>query len=223
MPIRHLSTRQIACLALAFAAISQAAPALKIDDRYRITFSQARTQLTLAYIRQHYDLHATSIQIRPVMVVIHWTATNTLASALAVFQGDTLSGRADIQGGGKLNVGTHFLVDRDGTVYRLIDEHLLARHVIGLNRSAIGIENVGSDDLTAAQLQADAQLVAYLKSKYDIQYLIGHLEYRRFVNSPLWQEQQPNYFTRKVDPGADFMARLRAGLAQQGIVLKAAP
>ena len=208
---------------LALTATSHAAPALSIDDSHRITFSAARTKLTLDYIRQHYDPQATSIQIRPAMIVIHWTATKTLASALATFAGDTLGGRADIQSGGKLNVGTHFLVDRDGTVYRLTDETLLARHVIGLNRVAIGIENVGLSDLSAAQLQADTQLVSYLKSKYDIQYLIGHFEYGRFVNSALWEEKQPNYFTRKIDPGAEFMAALRARLAQQGLVFKSAP
>ena len=221
MPVQPL--RRLIYFAVALLPLGHAAPALSIDNRYQLQFSPARIALTLEYIRQHYDAQATSISIRPVMIVVHWTATKTLASALATFKGDALSGRADIQSGGKLNVSAHFLVDRDGTVYRLIDETLLARHVIGLNRVAIGIENVGSDDLTAAQLQADTQLIMYLRGKYDIKYLIGHFEYGRFVHSPLWEERQPNYFTRKIDPGAAFMAALRASLAKRGVILNSAP
>lgn len=194
-----------------------------ISDRYRLPPSPERTRLTLAYIRQHSDPQATSTRIRPVMVVIHWTATSTLASALATLRPEALSGRADIRSGGRLNVGTHFLVDRDGTVYRLQDETTLARHVIGLNRSALGIENVGSGSLTAEQLRADTALVADLKARYPIEYLIGHFESQRFMGSPLWEERQPGYLTHKSDPGAAFMRSLRSRLAARGIVLRTAP
>ncbi|PNY82819.1 N-acetylmuramoyl-L-alanine amidase [Deinococcus koreensis] len=157
------------------------------------------------------------------MVVIHWTATSTLASALATLRPEVLSGRADIRSGGRLNVGAHFLVDRDGTVYRLQNETTLARHVIGLNRSAIGIENVGSGSLTAEQLRADTALVADLKARYPIEYLIGHFESQRFMGSPLWEERQPGYLTHKSDPGEAFMKALRRALAAWGLRLKSAP
>ncbi|WP_309571417.1 peptidoglycan recognition family protein [Deinococcus sp.] len=218
---------RVACLTFVFLATSRAAPAAApapvISERYRIQFGPARTALTLAYIRQHYDPAATSIQFTPVMVVIHWTASHTLAAALAVLTPDTLSGRADIRSGGALNVGAPFVVDRDGTIYRLIDKTLLARHTIGLNRAAIGIENVGSGDLTAAQLKADTALVTYLNGKYPLRYLIGHFEYGAFRDSPLWEERQAGYFTVKSDPGAAFMAALRAKLAAQGVRLKSTP
>ena len=61
----------------------------------------------------------------------------------------------------------------------------MARHVIGLNYSSIGIENVGGkgnkkDDLTPEQLKSNIALVAYLKGKYPtIEYLIGHHEYTK--------------------------------------------
>src|SRR5580693_7225904 len=51
--------------------------------------------------------------------------------------------RPELQREGELNVSAHFLVDRDGTIYRLMPETWMARHCIGLNRVAIGIENVG--------------------------------------------------------------------------------
>ena len=49
-------------------------------------------------------------------------------------------------------------MDRDGAVYRLMPETWMARHTIGLNRVAIGIENVGGPrwPLTPEQLRADA-------------------------------------------------------------------
>lgn len=198
-------------------------PAPVINDRYRITFSPARTALTLAYVREHYDPAARSIGITPVMVVIHWTAYSTLQSTLAAFQGDVLMGREDIRSGGALNVGAHYLVDRDGRIYRLIDDSLLARHTIGLNRVAIGIENVGLNDLTAAQLRADTRLVEWLAGRFGLKYLIGHFEYGAFRGSLLWEERQAGYFTVKSDPGAAFMAALRAALAADGVRLKAAP
>lgn len=113
-----------------------------------------------------------------------------------------------------MNVSTHFMIDRDGTIYRLMDETLMARHVIGLNYSSIGIENVGGknnkDDLTPAQLNANIKLIAYLKNKYStIEYLIGHHEYTDFTDHPLWMESDVRYRTIKYDPGDEFMDKLR--------------
>lgn len=211
-------------LALAAAlALAAPAPAPKFDTSQQIQVSPLRQQLILDYIHQHYDSAATSINITPKMIVIHWTAINSLKSTLAAFTPDVLAGRDDIQRGGRLNTGAHFLVDRDGTIYKLLDETVMARHTIGLNRIAIGIENVGSGSLTAAQLVSNQQLVRYLVNKFPIQYLIGHYEYGAFRNSPLWEEKDKTYFTVKLDPGKPFMVALRAGLAGEGIKLKAAP
>ena len=63
-----------------------------------------------------------------------------------------------------------------------MSENWMARHVIGLNYSSIGVENVGGkgnkvDDLTKAQRQANLDLIRYLRYKYpSMQYLIGHNE-----------------------------------------------
>ncbi len=94
-------------------------------------------------------------------------------------------------------------------------ENSFARHVIGLNYCAIGIENVGGSNfpLTEAQLEANEQLVRYLAKKYKIRYLIGHYEYTLFKNSSLWKETDPKYQTSKSDPGVDFMQKIRKNLA----------
>lgn len=206
---------------IASAASSQPAP-LEITQK-PILFNKLRQQLTLEYIQRHYDPHATSITFQPVMIVVHWTASNSLQAAWNEFNPERLTGRADIASAGQLNTSAPFLIYRNGAAYQLMPETLMARHVIGLNRRAIGIENVGNNDLTRAQLETDARLIEMLAQRYPIQYLIGHLEYGRFRGSALWEEREADYFTVKPDPGADFMWRLRLRLAKDGWHFKDRP
>jgi N-acetyl-anhydromuramyl-L-alanine amidase AmpD len=119
-------------------------------------------------------------------------------------------------------VSAHFLVDRDGTAYRLMPETDMARHVIGLNLSAVGIENVGGaggrDDLTPAQAETNARLVRELKQRHPgIAYLIGHHEYRRFEGHALWKEKDADYRTEKSDPGPRFVEDVRRRVADLGL------
>ncbi len=184
-----------------------------------ISFSAQRRALTLEYIKQHYDPNASSIAIQPVMVVTHWTATTSLQGTWNGFNNEILSGRADIARGGRVNTSAHYLIDRDGTIYQLMPENMMARHTIGLNRRAIGIENIGSRTapLTKAQLEANAFLIADIAKRFPIQYVIGHLEYGRFRRSALWEEKDQTYFTVKDDPGTDFMVKLRLRLRLMGL------
>ena len=76
----------------------------------------------------------------------------------------------------------HFLVDKNGDIYSLLPTNITGRHAIGLNHVSIGIENVAAkaENLTEAQLQANAALVAYLKNKHaSIKFVIGHHEYTK--------------------------------------------
>ena len=180
-----------------------------------VPFPVERIQLTRDYIREHYGIDAANIDIVPRIVVLHWTAGKSLAGDFNTFTSTTLRGRADIRGASQLNVGIQFLVDRDWKIYRLMPETWMARHVIGLNYHAIGVENVGgaqgTDDLTPEQRAANVWLVRYLAKKYPtIEYLIGHHEYRLFEGHPLWQERDSTYRTRKSDPGDAFMNAVRA-------------
>ncbi len=179
-----------------------------------ISFSEKRKMLTLEYIRQRYDPKATSIKIKPIMIVIHWTASTNLLGTWNHFNNEVLSGRPDIIKYGKVNTSAHYLVDRDGEIFQLMPENIMARHVIGLNRKAIGIENIGSRDspLTPAQLEANLFLVQKISKRHNIKFLIGHFEYGRFRNSKFWEERDPKYFTIKDDPGIEFMKNLRSEL-----------
>lgn len=192
-----------------------------------IRFGESRRRATAAYIKDRYGRDGGSIAIEPRLVVLHWTALPTLAQSFAAFDRETLgAGRPDVAAGGDLNVSAHYLVDRDGTAYRLMPETEMARHVIGLNLSAVGIENVGGaggrDDLTPAQLETNAWLVRELKERHPgIEWLIGHHEYRRFEGHPLWRERDAGYRTGKSDPGPAFTDKVRARVAD--LRLKRAP
>ncbi|MGB5262937.1 MAG: peptidoglycan recognition family protein [Lutimonas sp.] len=186
---------------------------IEITDK-PIRFDQERIDLSLQYLDEHYDLKQLSPLIKPKMVVVHWTAIPTLDESFDAFEESKLpNSRPEILGAGELNVSSQFLVDQDGTVYRLMPEDYMARHVIGLNHCAIGIENVGGTEgkpLTKAQLKSNIQLITYLKEKYPaIDYVIGHYEYTLFENHPLWLEKDAGYRTEKTDPGEDFITSIR--------------
>ena len=150
------------------------------------------------------------------MVIIHWTALSDVEKSFRAMNPEVLPGkdRQDVAKGGDLNVSAHFLVAQDGTIYQLMPVTWVARHCIGLNHCAIGIENVGGekgkDNLTQEQLQANVFLVRKLKEKFpEIEYVIGHHEYLRFEKHPLFLEQDSGYRTQKQDPGPRFMKKLR--------------
>ena len=125
------------------------------------------------------------------------------------------SGRKKLLKAGLNNIAVQFLIGQKGEIYRLMPENRIGRHVIGMNRQAIGIENVGGPKapLTKRQLEANEWLIRYLVKKWPIQYMIGHLEYRKFEKTPLFEELDNNYRTHKIDPGNSFLKRLRKRLA----------
>ncbi len=180
-----------------------------------IQFDQERIALTKQYQLTHYGINKKSIEIEPRIIVLHWTAIPTLKATFRVLNSPTFPSNSPRikELPGNLNVSAHFVVDQDGSIYQLMPETWMARHVIGLNHYAIGIENIGGindqDDLTEAQVKANAFLVCYLKAKYPgINYLIGHNEYLKFKNTPLWLERDPNYQTDKQDPGPSFVKKV---------------
>lgn len=178
-----------------------------------IKFNAAREQLSVEYLKTRYQINQDSATITPKMIVLHWTAIPTLEKSFDAFNNITLPNwRPEITNASALNVSAHFLVDQDGTIYRLMPETKMARHVIGLNHCAIGIENVGGTEdtpLTEAQLQANIALVSYLANSYPIEYVIGHYEYTNFEKHPLWKEVDTAYRTTKTDPGRDFLAAVK--------------
>lgn len=182
-----------------------------------ITFNQKRIDLSLQYLKERHGLIQTQPTIQPKIIVLHYTGSGTLQSNFNYFNRTELeNARSYNKNQSTLNVSAHFLVDRDGKIYQLMDETMFARHTIGLNYCAIGVENIGGPKqaLTAAQVEANIKLVKYLCGKFPIEYLIGHSEYAVFKGSNLWKESNAKYFTHKADPGDDFMKKVRAGLKE---------
>lgn len=221
--LKHLL---IAFVSLAFLSAQEPQNRQIIDKP--IEFTQKRIDMTKEYIKSSYGLDVDDITIIPKIVVLHWTAEMDLERSFNRLSPEKLlSDRKDIMKAGALNVSAHYLVDRDGTIYRLMPDNWMARHVIGLNMNSIGIENVGgkgnvNEDLTPQQLQSNIALVRYLKHKYPtIEYMIGHYEYTQMVHTPLWLEKDNSYRTIKADPGPKFMHAVRS--AVQDLELKEAP
>jgi N-acetylmuramoyl-L-alanine amidase len=91
-------------------------------------------------------------------VVVHCTESS-LASTLEEFQKS--QGR---------QVSAHYVIDRNGDIYQLVEDSERANHCRGANQSSIGIEHVGreTDPLTDAQAASSAALIRWLIEQYDI-------------------------------------------------------
>ena len=212
-------------LALGRGALAESpAPTPWLTDR-RLPNEPERLTLTQTYLDAHLPEPMVGtvdpIRMVPRVVVLHWTGSGSAEGAFQTFAPARLSGRAELKGAGELNVAAHFIVHRDGQCWRILDERRVARHTIGLNHCAIGIENVGDGplegggdaSLTRLQVERNVALVRGLVTRHpSIQWLIGHHEYRRMESTPLFAERNPSYRTTKIDPGDAFMAAVRAKL-----------
>lgn len=210
--------KRLLYLLLSLPAISQAFSChdRQVIHQKPIVFDEERVKLTREYQLSHYGIKSRSIKIEPKVIVLHWTCIPSLAVTHRIFNPSALPQSSPRRNElpGDLNVSSHYLVDRDGSIYQLMPDNWMARHVIGLNHNAIGIENIGGidgkDDLTDAQARANAFLVCHLKHKYpQIKYVIGHDEYLNYKKTSLWLEKDPNYETLKTDPGPRFVTQVK--------------
>jgi N-acetylmuramoyl-L-alanine amidase len=175
------------------AALGAAPPAPHIVQR-AIPFGPARRAETARYAEHHYGIDRYRL-VRPHVIVEHYTATTTFAPVWATFAADT----PDPELGELPGTCSHFVVDRDGTIYQLVPLDLMCRHTVGLNWTAIGIENVGTSDASIlgdpAQLAASLRLTLWLMHRFHISLpnVIGHAEsltspYHRELYAP-WRCQ----------------------------------
>ncbi|OHD54205.1 MAG: hypothetical protein A2Y33_12940 [Spirochaetes bacterium GWF1_51_8] len=174
-----------------------------------------RLELTKQYCKDHYGMDTYELK-DPKMIVVHSTEMSSLKDSLGCFKPAKMGDdRPYLQAFGAVNVGIHFVIDKTGKIYTLLPLNIVARHTIGFNYTAIGIENVGKKnvDLTAAQIEANAHLIAWLAEQFpSVEYMIGHYEYtnKKLPHYALYIENVTNYkFTQKTDPGKYFMTELR--------------
>lgn len=196
-----------------YAAYEAAAPSVIVDKP--IVWNARRKELTEQYARAHYGRAFSTIT--PRAVVIHWTADDRASSAWNWFN-------REASPKGTAQVASHFLVDRDGAIYRLTPETRLNPHAIGYNWCAIGIENVGGKegraDLTEAQLFANVWLVRHLHRNFPtIRTVFGHYQQDEARSTGLYREQVQGYHSVKHDPGPGFMQGLEELLKGSGVVV----
>ena len=200
---------------------------LKIVGCPAVEFSGLRKELMEDYIVHNYgEKWPYGATLTPKMIVLHYTASNSLDSVLSTFA-PAETDRKELIPYGKVNVASHFIVDRDGTVCRFLDETILARHAGGVNPLAIGVENVARNAaaLTDAQVRANIKLSRDLIKRFpEIQYVIGHFEANRFRGiKGFWFELDAKKKNDHGDPGRAFMEKVRGGLSAIGVSVKAGP
>lgn len=78
---------------------------------------------------------------------------------------------------GWAGAGYHFLVRKNGTIYRLRPEDKVGAHAYGSNYNSIGIcfeGNFMEEKMSEVQKKSGQELVAYLKNKYNITIIQKH-------------------------------------------------
>src|SRR5437660_5147196 len=119
------------------------------------------------YAVRHYGLHTWRLE-HPKVIVEHYTASNSFASAWNTFASDSPDPELHELPG----TCAHFVIDRDGTIYQLVPLNTMCRHTVGLNWTAIGIEHVGFSDAQVmgdrAQFNASLKLVHWLRCRLPV-------------------------------------------------------
>ncbi len=142
-----------------------------------IPFGAKRKAEMAAYAKRHYGIDSWRL-VDPRVIVEHYTASESFSSTYNYFYGDT----PDVELGELPGVCSHFVIDRDGTIYQMVSLAIMCRHTVGLNYTSIGIEHVGTSDReilsNPRQLNASLRLTLWLMQLEHIQLrnVIGHSE-----------------------------------------------
>jgi beta-N-acetylhexosaminidase len=142
-----------------------------------IPFGSRRRQETASYAKRHYGIPDYRLS-QPRVIVEHYTGTQSLAATYAMFAPDL----ADPELHELPGICSHFVIERDGTIYQLVPLTYMCRHTVGLNYTAIGIEHVGTTDAQIladrAELDASLRLTRWLSWRYGVRPrdVIGHNE-----------------------------------------------
>jgi N-acetylmuramoyl-L-alanine amidase len=153
---------RLVCAFLLFAAALQAAPALRLVPAPSRNFSRAAGR-------------------RVDTVVIHYL------SGINVDRARWSDPRLCLDILRQYRVSAHYMIDRAGTVYTLVDEGNVAWHAggslmpapdnrRGVNRFSVGIELIAThtSGFTDAQYDALATLVRGIKARHPIRDIVGH-------------------------------------------------
>jgi N-acetylmuramoyl-L-alanine amidase len=140
-----------------------------------------------AYAKLHYGIDSWRLR-RPRVIVEHFTASTSYASAWSTFAHDVPDSEFHSLPGDC----AHFVIDTDGTIHQLVPLSVMCRHTVGLNWTAVGIEMVGTSDGQILANQREHRsavlLTAWLMQRLHIRLrnVIGHNE---SLDSPFHRER----------------------------------
>jgi hypothetical protein len=152
-----------------------------------IPFPQARKDQMRAYALEHYGIDSYRL-VDPHLVIWHYTETTSYQNVWNTFADDVPDGEFHVLP----QDCAHFVIDTDGTIHQLVALDIMCRQVVGLNYTAIGIENVGESDQQvmgdARQYASALALTRYLRCRFQIPVsgVIGHNE---SLQSPYYRER----------------------------------
>jgi N-acetylmuramoyl-L-alanine amidase len=162
---------------LALLASAVAVPAQPAVVWKPIPFDAHRRAEMAQYATRHYGLHTWRLE-HPKVIVEHYTASDSFSSAWNTFARDAPDPELHELPG----TCAHFVIDRNGTIYQLVPLTTMCRHTVGLNWTAIGIEHVGTSDVSILrspkQIAASLKLTLWLMQRFGISLpnVIGHNE-----------------------------------------------
>ncbi len=122
-------------------------------------------------------------------IILHHTATKSARETYDVLK--------------KRRLSVHYIVDKDGKIYYLVDEKRIAYHAAGWNKRSIGIEIVNTgcenDKYTEAQYESIKKLVNDISTRWpsiitDNEHIIGHFQ---ATESGKW-DPSPNFDWAKI-------------------------
>ena len=176
----------IAAFALARAPGADAAAARSVAPRPPITqkyiaFGAKRKAETAAYNKRHYH-QDTYVLSNPHVIVLHFTDGAQWQSAWNTFNNDTkymsTPGLWEYP-----STSAHFIVDKDGTIIQCVPLNLRARHAIGMNWTAIGIEIVQEVPSGMSGHWADQQILNRPKQIDAVLSLVRYLQGRFHITT----------------------------------------
>ena len=159
--------------------------------QWPIPYGTTRKREMAAYSLRHYG-EDTYVLSHPKVIVEHYTETATAQEAFNTFAPDV----PDSEFHELPNTCAHFIVEPSGRIDQLVALSLRCRHTVGLNWTAVGIENVGLSDqqilARPAQIAASLALTRWLRCRYRIPLkdVIGHNE---SLSSPYHHERVPAF------------------------------
>ena len=184
-----MSRRALVLVLLALVTVPAIPPGVEGAEarRYRprmkrdyIPFGEDRKHQMGRYSKRHYGVWRWRLT-SPDVLVLHFTGGSSYSSARNHFASNTPN-RGELPG-----VCAHFVVDKDGTIYKVVRTKIRCRHAIGLNYTSVGIEMVQETGEGARwadrqilrrrpQIRAALKLARFLKLKYSIRMrnIIGH-------------------------------------------------